>query len=77
MYAHLNGMAVLFFHIFFTYLAYIALSKVRWQRVLLPQYQAMDRYLCFLCSIGLGHLVSSFFITIIETLQQLLLANFL
>nr|WP_281241376.1 DUF1146 family protein [Facklamia miroungae] len=70
-------MAVLFFHILFVILAYMALSKVNWRKFLQPQYQAMDRYLCIMCSIGLGYLTSSFFITIIEILQQTLLSIFL
>ncbi|MGF3073144.1 DUF1146 family protein [Facklamia sp. P12945] len=77
MYAIINGMAVLFFRIFFVILAYMALSKVNWRSVLQPQHQAMDRYLCILCSIGLGYLTSSFFITIIETLRLLLMSAFL
>ncbi|WP_245694847.1 DUF1146 family protein [Facklamia miroungae] len=55
----------------------MALSKVNWRKFLQPQYQAMDRYLCIMCSIGLGYLTSSFFITIIEILQQTLLSIFL
>lgn len=73
----INGMAVLLIRILFVFLAYTALSKVDWGKFLHPRYRAMDRYLCILLSISLGHLTSSFIITIIENLQQTLLAIFL
>ncbi|EHR38087.1 DUF1146 family protein [Facklamia languida] len=74
--AIINGMAVLLIRILFVVIAYFALSKVKWKQILYPNYHAMDRYLCLLVSLALGYLTSSFFITIIESLQQILLSIF-
>lgn len=73
----LNGMAVLMIRLLFVTFAYFVLSKVKWAKFLTPPYQNLDQALCWLLSIALGHLVSSFFITIIEALQNLLFAVFL
>ena len=74
--AIINGMAVLLIRILFVVIANFALSKVKWKQIHYPNYHAMDRYLCLLVSLALGYLTSSFFITIIESLQQILLSIF-
>ncbi|MBG9979631.1 DUF1146 domain-containing protein [Facklamia sp. DSM 111018] len=77
MLAIVNGMAVLMIHILFVTVAYFTLSKVNWRKFLHPNHQTMDRMLCLILSISVGYMTSSFFITIIEILQQILYAIFL
>lgn len=71
------GMAVLVVRILFVLLSYQVLEKFNWAFFFTKKDQASAKILCGLLSIGLGHLVSSFFIEIIETLRQMVMSQFL
>lgn len=72
-----NGMAVLVTRILFIFVAYYILRKVNWRKLFTERNYYVANYLCILTSLALGHLAGSFFITIIELLQTLLLSSFL
>lgn len=73
----INGMAVLVIRILFIFVSYYILRKVDWRKLFTSRNFYIAHYLCILLSIALGHLAGSFFITIIELLQNLLLSSFL
>lgn len=75
--AIINGMAVLMIYILFVSISYYALSKINWRKILHQRHAQIDKPLCILLSIAVGYLAGSFFITIIEILQQILLSIFL
>lgn len=75
--AIISGMAVLVIRILFIFVSYYILRKVDWQKLFTQRNYYIAHYLCLLMSIALGHLAGSFFITIIELLQNLLLSSFL
>ncbi len=75
--AMINGMAVLVIRILFIFVSYYVLRKLDWRKLFTQRNFYMARYLCILMSIAIGHLAGSFFITIIELLQNLLLSSFL
>lgn len=71
-----HGMAVLFIRFLFVWISYYILEKVRWRHVFHERYEYLAQYLCLLLSIVVGHLAGSFIITIIESLQAILLSGF-
>ncbi|MBD3948779.1 DUF1146 domain-containing protein [Tuanshanicoccus lijuaniae] len=71
------GMAVLFVRIFFVLLTYVALEKVDWRKLFSANNYRFAQYVCALSSIALGHLIGSFFITIMELLRDVLFSAFL
>lgn len=75
--AIINGMAVLVIRILFIFVSYYILRKVDWRKLFTPRNYYIAQYLCILMSIAIGHLAGSFFLTIIELLQNLLLSSFL
>lgn len=75
--AIINGMAVLVIRILFIFVSYYILRKLDWRKLFTQRNFYIARYLCILTSVALGHLAGSFFITIIELLQNLLLSSFL
>ena len=75
--AMINGMAVLVIRILFIFVSYYVLRKLDWRKLFTQRNFYMAHYLCILMSIAIGHLAGSFFITIIELLQNLLLSSFL
>ncbi|EKB56082.1 DUF1146 family protein [Facklamia hominis] len=72
-----NGMAVLLIRLLFLLISYYLMSKIDWRKILHPRYVNLDVYLALMASFALAYLASSFFITIIEILQSILLALFL
>ncbi|EPH13308.1 MULTISPECIES: DUF1146 family protein [Facklamia] len=72
-----NGMAVLLIRLLFLLISYYLMSKIDWRKILHPRYANLDVYLALMASFALAYLASSFFITIIEILQSILLALFL
>lgn len=72
-----NGMAVLLIRLLFLLISYYLMSKIDWRKILHPRYVNLDVYLALTASFALAYLASSFFITIIEILQSILLALFL
>lgn len=75
--AIINGMAVLVIRILFIFVSYYILRKLDWRKLFTQRNFYIARYLCILTSVALGHQAGSFFITIIELLQNLLLSSFL
>lgn len=75
--AILNGMAVLVIRILFVFVSYYILREVDWRKLFTERNYYIARYLCILTSLAIGHLAGSFFITIIELLQSILLSSFL
>ena len=72
-----NGMAVLLIRLLFLLISYYLMSKIDWRKILHPRYVNLGVYLALMASFALAYLASSFFITIIEILQSILLALFL
>ncbi|MBK0348505.1 DUF1146 domain-containing protein [Aerococcaceae bacterium zg-ZJ1578] len=71
------GMAVLLVRIFFVLLTYIVLEKLDWRKLFSAKNYVYAQYVCVLLSIAFGHLIGSFFITIMELLRDLLYSAFL
>ncbi|UUX33994.1 DUF1146 family protein [Fundicoccus culcitae] len=73
----LYGMAVLIVRLLFVFLTYQMLVKINWQRLFTKKNYYMARYVCIFVSVAVGHLVGSFFLTIMEIMRDILLTLFL
>lgn len=73
----LYGMAVLIVRVLFIFLSYQMLVKINWQKLFTKRNYYVARYLCIFISVAVGHLVGSFFLTIMEILRDILFALFL
>lgn len=72
-----NGMAVLVVRFAFVLMSFQVMRKVNWRTLFTDENYYAARYVYIIVSIALGHLAGSFFITIIEILQQMLWSSFL
>lgn len=69
------GMAVLLIRFLFVWVSYYILEKIDWRKVFHDRYYYLAQYLCLLLSIVVGHLAGSFILTIIESMQAILLSR--
>lgn len=74
MWTFINGMAVLVVRIVFVILSYQILKTINWRNVFTERNYYMAQWVCILLSIAIGHLVSSFFIEIIQLVQDMVLS---
>ena len=68
----LYGMAVLCVRVMFVCMALVIGKGVRWNQFMRPQDKRLALGVYVFMSVAVGHLVGSFAISIIETLQQLM-----
>lgn len=73
--ATFNGLFILFIRIMMIALTYQVVVKIHWQKLFTKNNYYMAQYLCILISIGLGHMVGSFFVEVIQLMQAILLAQ--
>ncbi|WP_040466688.1 DUF1146 family protein [Eremococcus coleocola] len=73
----LNGMAVLIIRLMFVILSYLILSRFNWSFFFVKEDANYARFMLYMLSIALGYLVGSFFIEIIEVVQNIIMSQLL
>lgn len=71
------GMAVLTLRLLCVLTCYALLQKLDWRKFFSTRNYYYAQYVCLLVSIGLGHLIGSFIITIMDLLRDILYSLFL
>lgn len=77
MLTNINGMAVLMVRVTCVLMSAYLLRAFDWKKLLRSRYAHYDLACYGFFSVAIGHLVGSFFVIIIELLQQLLMSQWI
>lgn len=68
----IQNLLIIFSHIFFIWIAFLAVQTLDWDKFLRPQiHNNLSKLLLIFTAITLGYSVSSFFISLVQAFQNL------
>ncbi|WP_181190205.1 DUF1146 family protein [Bombilactobacillus bombi] len=68
----IQNLLIIFSHIFFIWIAFLAVQTLDWDKILRPQINNnLGKLLLIFVAVTLGYSVSSFFISLIQACQNL------
>lgn len=69
----IQNLLIIFSHIFFIWIAFLAVQTLDWDKILRPQVNNnLGKLLLIFTAITLGYSVSSFFISLVQAFQNLI-----